>query len=119
MKQFALGLPPQVKGFSFVESHARGDKLHVLVAEFRRAGWVCTASEAVQSLTSESGTYGGCFSGLRSHVLAHPLPDVSWHVKGFWSSLEVDLVGWELPLQNESLLVFGSYHRGGPVSLIF
>ena len=117
--EYALGLPPCVHGFLFVESHLRADKLSTTTSTSIRHGWVPVAAEASASDRSEQGTFGKCFCSTRSHLQVLPLSECTWDPRGLWLSNVVDLLGWEVPLQGDPILVLGSYHRHGPASANF
>ena len=98
--------------FLAVETHGAIGQEAKLVAGVKAQGWIPSITPSRPSTSSEGGTYGGAIAGRRRHISGGPLADdvQQW---GGWKSPHANLVGTQLALKGASVMVLGSYHKGG------
>jgi len=95
------------------EHHLRGRELSKATGEIASKGWQLSASEARASEDSATGTYGGTFAAVRSHILNSPLHDDEPCGRGVARTKDRDITGRTIHLAGGDIIVFSAYARGG------
>jgi len=95
------------------EHHLRGKELSKSAGEIASKGWQLSASEARASEDSVTGTYGGTFAAVRSHILNSPLHDDEPCGRGVARTKDRDITGRTIHLAGGDIIVFSAYARGG------
>ena len=75
--------------------------------------WTVVMAPAAQSVSSQSGTYGGVSLQLRKFLKVTPLEDSSWNQRMWLSSVSPYLNCTYIHVKNLSILTLAGYFRGG------